>query len=197
MTRRNRNVIRGYIIIALIFLVAGTGLGYVLFHEEVYVYDTHVKQGPIDPMIVEVEKEVIELVMVDIPKIPSTNEVILLARLIQSEALGEPYKGKVAVGEVVLNRLSGPSYVSGDRTLEGVVYKKGQFDGIGTNLFSMPLKAECIIAAIDAMDGDKYLDEDVIYFFNPETSTDLAFVNSRGLERVERIGNHVFLKEVK
>lgn len=45
-------------------------------------------------------------------------EIDILARVIHSEARGEPYMGKVAVGAVVMNRIQSPLFPN---TIQGVV----------------------------------------------------------------------------
>ncbi len=51
-----------------------------------------------------------------------TGDVWLLARIIYGEARGEPYKGQVAIGAVVLNRVKSPSFPN---TVACVVYQRG------------------------------------------------------------------------
>ncbi len=48
----------------------------------------------------------------------------LLAAIIFCEAGNQPYKGQVAVGAVILNRVQSSSYPN---TIEAVIYQKGQF----------------------------------------------------------------------
>ena len=57
--------------------------------------------------------------------VPSGDDmVMLLARLINGEARGEPYEGQVAVGAVIMNRVKSPNFPN---TIAGVIYQKGQF----------------------------------------------------------------------
>ena len=53
-----------------------------------------------------------------------SESVNLLARVISAEARGEPYSGQVAVGAVILNRVSHPAFPN---TIAGVVYQPGAF----------------------------------------------------------------------
>lgn len=57
----------------------------------------------------------------------SESEFNLLAKVISAEARGEPYQGQVAVGAVILNRISHPSFPN---TLSGVIYQPGAFSCI-------------------------------------------------------------------
>lgn len=54
----------------------------------------------------------------------SKNDLRLLTTIIYCEAGNEPYKGKVAVGNVVLNRVKSKKFPN---TVKGVIYQKGQF----------------------------------------------------------------------
>lgn len=54
----------------------------------------------------------------------STDEVTLLAAIIQCEAGNEIYEGQVAVGAVVMNRVRSGSYPS---SIYEVIYQSGQF----------------------------------------------------------------------
>ena len=51
---------------------------------------------------------------------PASGDVYLLAQCIYSESRGEPYKGQVAVGAVVLNRVKSSSFPN---SISGVVYQ--------------------------------------------------------------------------
>ena len=56
----------------------------------------------------------------------TTDEVTLLAAIIEKEAGGSGYEGMLAVGSVVMNRVRSSSYPN---TIEGVIGQKGQFTG--------------------------------------------------------------------
>lgn len=53
------------------------------------------------------------------------SDIELLALCIWSEARGEPLKGQVAVGHVVLNRVKGSDWFG--KTIRGVILKRYQF----------------------------------------------------------------------
>ena len=50
------------------------------------------------------------------------SEMDVMARVIYSEARGEPYKGQVAVGAVVMNRIQSSEFPN---DIRGVVFQKG------------------------------------------------------------------------
>lgn len=91
----------------------------------------------------------------------SEEEVWLLACIIDWESNWEPYEGKLAVANVVLNRLRSGYY--GD-TIQDVVYAKGQFSGVldsngnvstrfAARLKEGPRSSENMQAALEALSG--------------------------------------------
>ena len=84
-------------------------------------------------------------------------DLYLLANIIYCEAGCEPYIGKVAVGNVVMNR------VKSDRqpdTIKGVIYAKGQFSPVRNGSLDRALRngsadEPCYQAALDALSGSK------------------------------------------
>jgi N-acetylmuramoyl-L-alanine amidase len=114
-----------------------------------------------------------------------STDVNLLARLISAEARGEPYKGQVAVGAVVLNRVKHPSFPS---TMSGVIYQPGAFTCITDGQFNQPVADSAYTAAREALGGTDPTGG-AIYYFNPATATS-AWIWSRPLMLV--IGKHRF-----
>lgn len=78
----------------------------------------------------------------------------LLACLIQCEADGEPWEGKIAVGSVVLNRARSGVYPD---TIVGVIYQSGQFAPVASGRLAMRLatgaNANCLKAADEVLAG--------------------------------------------
>ncbi len=114
-----------------------------------------------------------------------SNDVNLLARLISAEARGEPYRGQVAVGAVVLNRTKHPSFPN---TISGVIYQKGAFTCLQDGQFYQPVAESAYKAAQDALNGWDPAGG-AIYYFNPSTATS-AWIWSRPL--IVTIGKHRF-----
>lgn len=54
----------------------------------------------------------------------TADELKLLACLVQAEAGNQSYEGRLAVANVVLNRIRSPKYAN---TMSGVIYQRGQF----------------------------------------------------------------------
>ncbi|AEG60919.1 cell wall hydrolase [Desulforamulus ruminis] len=115
------------------------------------------------------------------------NEVRLLAMVIEGEAADEPYKGKVAVGAVILNRMESKQF---PKTLSGVVYEDLAFESVMNDQYKRPLTQESIRAAQDAINGHDPTDG-ALYFWNPVTAKS-KWVWSRPV--TDQIGRHVFAK---
>jgi len=109
----------------------------------------------------------------------------LLARLVQAEAEGEPFEGKVAVADVVLNRVEHEQFPD---TIKDVIYQKNAFEPVQNGSINEPASDEAVKAVEEALiDQDK--NEELLYFYNPETATS-DWIFSR--EVVKKIGNHSF-----
>lgn len=117
----------------------------------------------------------------------NSNNLNLLAKLINGEARGEPYNGMVAVGAVVLNRVSNPNFPS---TLAGVVYQSGAFDAVSDGQINLAPSTQAYNAARDALNGWDP-SGGAIYYFNPATATN-KWIWSRPL--TVTIGRHRFCK---
>ena len=84
-----------------------------------------------------------------------SEEVRLLAALIQCEAGGEPIEGQIAVGAVVMNRVKAPNYPN---TIAEVIHAPGQFTPVGGErmnrlLAQDTIKQSCREAAKAAFQG--------------------------------------------
>lgn len=117
----------------------------------------------------------------------SPSDVTLLARLIDAEARGEPYTGKVAVGAVVVNRYLDNRYPN---SIREIIYEPNQFYAQGIPQFPVPSDesrraAEAAVRGEDPTGG-------ALFFYNPKTARLAPWWNSRKV--LIQIGNHVFLK---
>ena len=119
----------------------------------------------------------------------SGDMVDLLARLINGEARGEPYKGQVAVGAVVMNRVKSSEFPD---TISGVIYQKGQFSCVTDGQFNKAIDEDSTVykAAREAMNGSDPTNG-CLFFYNPKTSKS-KWVFSRPI--VITIGKHRFAK---
>lgn len=82
----------------------------------------------------------------------SGDDVSMLAAVIQLEAGGEPFEGKVAVGAVVMNRVRSGRFAN---SISGVIYQNGQFSTAGSvaAVAARGTSASCRQAAQEAING--------------------------------------------
>ncbi|NLP18300.1 MAG: LysM peptidoglycan-binding domain-containing protein [Firmicutes bacterium] len=117
--------------------------------------------------------------------VPS-EELDLLARMIQAEAEGEPYIGKVAVGAVILNRVRDPRFPN---TISGVLFAPWEFEPVMNDRFwQVTPSQESYNAAQDAMAGWDPTDG-AVFFYNPAQSTSY-WIFTRPV--INQIGRHLF-----
>lgn len=118
--------------------------------------------------------------------IPVTEaEVTLLARIIDVEAGGEPYRGKVAVGAVVVNRVKDSRFPN---TVREVIYQPNQFYTAGLRRFPTPSQPS-LQAAQAALRGEDPTGG-ALFFYNPDLARTTAWWANRPNRM--RIGRHVF-----
>ena len=119
------------------------------------------------------------------------DEVFWLGRIIHAEASGEPLLGKIAVGNVVLNRVRSPYYPN---TIYGVIFDRKygvQFSPIlngaiyNTPNFNSTLAAKICLEGFDVSDG-------AFFFLAPTLATSSWIPKSR--EYAFTIGNHDFYR---
>ena len=111
----------------------------------------------------------------------TSQDVELLAALIQCEAGGESYVGQVAVGNVVMNRVEAAGHPG---SIPDVIYAAGQFSPVRNGTLSRTLSTgnispSCRQAAVEAIAGSAPVG-DKLYFRR---------ANGRS---GQIIGNHVF-----
>ena len=101
----------------------------------------------------------------------------VLIRLINAEAYGLSYKAKLAVGQVVMNRWTGPYY--GD-DLMAIMTAPHQFTPIcDGSAYEKEIEPDSVEAANAVLNGDgvKELTEDTYYFVNPDFTEDKTIEN--------------------
>ncbi len=115
--------------------------------------------------------------------------VYWLSRIIHAESTAEPLAGKLAVGNVVLNRVASPDFPD---CIYDVIFDDrwgGQFEPVqnGT-IYDMP-DEESVLAAKMCLDGASVAG-DSLFFLNPEKSSNFWTMNNR--DYVATIGSHQF-----
>ncbi|MGI5849235.1 MAG: cell wall hydrolase [Christensenellales bacterium] len=113
------------------------------------------------------------------------DEFYMLAQIIQSEAGGELYKGKIAVGNVVMNRVLCRSYPG--NSITAVVTAPNQFAYNSNTKPSSSAKS----AARDVLDFEVWVIPQNIYFFRATSSTSNWGSHSYAMS----IGGHSFYSE--
>ena len=107
-----------------------------------------------------------------------------LSRIIYSESGNQPLRGKIAVGNVVMNRLADPNFPD---TIYEVLFQKNQFSpAMSGSIYRDPNEAS-VRAAKMVMDGAEAL-EDVLFFNRKGMNTRAA----RNRPFVATIGGHSF-----
>jgi N-acetylmuramoyl-L-alanine amidase len=114
------------------------------------------------------------------------NDVYWLSRIIHAEARGESLEGKIAVGNVVLNRVASPQYPD---TIRDVIFDRAhgvQFTPAATGAIYNTPSEESVIAAKIALDGGNTAGKS-LFFAN---TAKCWAAKARPFEMT--IGNHYF-----
>ncbi|WP_342572146.1 cell wall hydrolase [Paenibacillus sp. FSL R5-0749] len=120
----------------------------------------------------------------------SDKELLLLQKIVMAEAEGEPYEGKVAVANVVLNRLRSANFPD---TIYKVIYQKSQFSPVANGRLKRVVPNEDSIKAVNAaLNGKKEVADDTYYFLSLTLADDLTVARSQ--KKVKTIGHHTFYK---
>ena len=119
----------------------------------------------------------------------NSEEVLWLSRIIHAEAMGETLSGKIAVGNVVLNRKASSQFPN---TVYGVIFDKVggvQFTPVANGAIYNTPNTDSIIAAKLCLDGCNLL-PDALFFVNVKTAESSWVSDNR--EYITVIGNHSF-----
>lgn len=120
----------------------------------------------------------------------SSKDRLLLERIVMAEAEGEPYEGKVAVANVVLNRLRSANF---PKTIKEVIYQRYQFSPVNNGRFDRVQPNEDTIKAVSAaLSGHKEVPDNTYYFVSLSLATDDTIERTR--TKVVQIGHHTFFK---
>jgi N-acetylmuramoyl-L-alanine amidase len=121
----------------------------------------------------------------------SPEERDLLERVVEAEAKGESYEGKVAVANVVLNRVASSEFPD---TITEVINQKipggsYAFTPVQNGSINNPASEESKKAVNEAITNRAQ--KETLFFYNPDIATS-EWIKSRPV--VARIGEHVFMK---
>lgn len=109
-----------------------------------------------------------------------------LSHIINAEAGNQPLTGKIAVGNVVLNRVASSQFPD---TVYEVIYQRNQFTPVANGTIKLTPNAESVIAAKLCLDGANTVGN-ALYFLNPRTSSSSWAARNRPY--VATIGQHAF-----
>lgn len=119
----------------------------------------------------------------------SDDDLYWLSRIISAESRGEPMDGKIAVGNVVLNRVASPDFPN---TIYGVIFDDrwgGQFEPVRNGTIYQTPTDESVEAAKRCLEGANIVGES-LYFFAPALAQNFWVAQNR--EYVTTIGCHAF-----
>ena len=118
------------------------------------------------------------------------NDIYWLSRIIEAESSGEPMEGKIAVGNVIINRKESPDFPD---TVYEVIFEKTkgkyQFTPVKNNTIYNTPSSDSLIAAKHAL-NDTELAGDALFFLNPEKTSSSWVINNRIYHLT--INNHDF-----
>lgn len=109
-----------------------------------------------------------------------------LSRIIYAESGNQSLDGKIAVGNVVLNRVASPKFPD---SVYSVIFQRNQFTPASNGRINRTPTAECVIAAKLALEGANTAGN-ALYFINPSMTSSGWF--SRNCTYVATIGAHAF-----
>lgn len=89
-----------------------------------------------------------------------SNDLYWLSHIINAESGNQPLTGKMAVGNVVLNRVADSRFPN---SIHGVVFQKNQFSPVANGSINKTPNAESVLAAKLCLDGGEAL-EGVLWF---------------------------------
>lgn len=120
-----------------------------------------------------------------------SDELLWLSRIVEAEAQGEPFEGKLAVANVILNRKKSDLFPN---SIKEVIFdsKYGiQFTPIADGRIYNTPSAESINASIKALKGENNIGN-CLYFLNPNKASSSWIINNRSF--YTQIANHSFYK---
>ncbi len=118
-----------------------------------------------------------------------SDEVYWLSKIIHAESRGEPMTGKIAVGNVVLNRVRSKDYPN---TIYGVIFDKKygvQFSPVADGSIKLEPDADSVIAAKLCLEGYT-VSKSILFFINKNLAENMWVTNNRTL--AVSIGKHDF-----
>jgi len=124
--------------------------------------------------------------LADAQSVYNENDVYWLSRIINAESGNQPLEGKIAVGNVVLNRVRAPLFPN---SIKEVIYQRNQFTPVANGSINLTPNEESVIAAKLCLEGANTVGN-ALYFINPRYSPNSWAARNRAY--VTTIAAHAF-----
>lgn len=156
--------------------ISSSTIEYIAFASELpsirsTTFEMHVSRGGIGRNIKKYSDEEIQVETTSVSNAEfsiSKEERRLLEQLAEAEAAGESLVGKIAVINVVLNRVKSEDFPN---TITEVIMQEGQFTPVANGSINNTPSEESILAVKKAVDeGYKVFGTDILYFCNKKNS---------------------------
>lgn len=105
----------------------------------------------------------------------SEEDLYWLSRIVEAESSGEPYNGKLAVANIIINRKNSSLFPN---TIKDVIFDRYQFTPVKIGTIYNTPSQESINAAKDALSGNNNIG-DCLYFLNPLKSTNFWIMETK------------------
>ena len=117
----------------------------------------------------------------------SIEEIEMLAKLVNGEARGETFEGKVAVAAVTLNRVLSAKFPN---SLKKVIFESGAYTAVSDGQYDQrpgPESYKAVYAALSGQDPSS----GALFYYNPDIATD-DWIRTRHI--IKEIGKHAFTR---
>ena len=150
------------------------------------VFNLDVSYDAQDSLVLLTSREGAEPYLADAGAVYDADVLYWLSRIIHAESGNQPLEGKIAVGNVVMNRVNHPRFPN---NIYDVLFQKNQFSPAASGSIYRDPNAESEIAAMLVLDGAQVTPDAL--FFNAAGARSYA---SRTRTYVATIGDHMFYK---
>ena len=150
------------------------------------VFNLDVSYDAQDSLVLLTSREGAEPYLADAGAVYDADVLYWLSRIIHAESGNQPLEGKIAVGNVVMNRVNHPRFPN---NIYDVLFQKNQFTPAASGSIYRDPNAESVIAAMLVLDGAQVTPDAL--FFNAAGARSYA---SRTRTYVATIGDHAFYK---
>ena len=151
------------------------------------VYNLNVAYNAENDLVLLSRQEGGEPYLADASTVYDGDTLYWLSRIINAESGNQPLEGKIAVGNVVMNRVRDPKFPN---TIYDVLFQKNQFSPAASGSIYREPNEESVVAAMLVMDGAQVMPNAL--FFNAAGATRSYAARNRAY--VSTIGDHAFYK---